>query len=108
MGDDGMYLKLAGENRTKRILSFRGGKIVKYVKKTNIFKPKEGKSLVGFNYHALKIVQEKSRQKCLYIQYGNSYQEVQIADIFSSGEFLHFLKEGFELQIFYPLDTTKK
>lgn len=103
MAVDGIYLKLKEEHQLKRIIAFRNGRVVKYVKKTNIFRP-NGKRLIGFNFNALKLVREKSKQKYIYIQYGSKYQKIYIQDIFDNGDYLHFLKEGFELQIFYPLE----
>ena len=49
--DDGLYLKLIGKGYPKKIFSFNSGRIIKYVKKSNIMK--KPYSAIGFNYYAL-------------------------------------------------------
>ncbi len=105
LGDDGIYLKLKGDPSTRKILSFTGGKIVKYVKKKNIFKPKNGKEMIGFNYYSLKLLKERTKLRTIYVRYGRTMRSINIDELLEHGKFLHFLKSGFELQTFYMLEN---
>lgn len=104
IGDNGIYLKLDKDPQVKEILSFRHGRIIKFVKKANIFTPENGTSMIGFNYYAVKLIKERmNRIDAIYIKIGKKYKKVLVDELLKKGKFLHFLKQGFEKQIFYNL-----
>ncbi|MBC8146737.1 MAG: hypothetical protein H8E98_01995 [Bacteroidetes bacterium] len=105
IGDDGIYLKLAKDPKVRQILSFRHGRIIKFVRKSNVFTPKNGTAMVGFNYYSLKLIKERmNRINIIYIKISNKYKKVSIDELLKNGKFLHFLKSGFEKQIFYNVE----
>lgn len=109
LGDTGLYLKLDSEHRLRKIFTFSSGKIVKNIRKANIFKFGNNHTpSVGFNYFALQLIKDRTRQEYIYVILGNKIRRIAITEILDKGEFLHFLKEGFELQIFYPLDDMEQ
>ncbi len=108
MADTGFYLKLLKDPKIKEILSFSGGKICKWLRKDNIMMIRGG--MVGFNYHALKMIMDSDmiKDKNIYLRYGRKVFRVPVEMILSKKEFLHFKHEGFELQCFLPLADIKK
>ena len=105
IGNSGIHLKLAGQTGTKQILTFKNGGVVKFVSRKNIFEPKGGKPMVGFNYSSLKLLQEKAkRMKFIHVRIYGKYKKVSVKDLLEKGIFLHFLKSGFEKQIFYNVE----
>ena len=104
IGDDGIFLKLSGHPGHKHILSFNGGRVIKYVNKRNVFVPAKGKPMVGFNYYSIRLLKERfSKVKFIYIRVDKKYKKVAVDELLKKGMFLHFLKSGFEKQIFYNL-----
>ena len=106
--DGGTSLKLASEPRMRTILSFQGGKMCKWLSKKNIMNV--GGGMIGFNYHALKMIMANDmiKDKNIYLRYGRKTFRLPIKAILEHKEFLHFKEEGFELQCFYPLSKAKK
>lgn len=106
ISDKGIHLKLAGQTETKQILTFKNGGVVKFVSRKNIFQPEGGKAMVGFNYNSLKLLQAKAKRiKFLHVAIYGGYKKVAIDDLLKDGMFLHFLKSGFEKQIFYYVEN---
>lgn len=102
IGNDGIFLKLIGHPGYKHILTFQGGRIIKYVKKSNVFTPKGGKPMIGFNYYSLKLLKERMKKhKFIYVKLNNKFKKIAVDELLKNGMFLHFLKSGFEKQIFY-------
>ena len=99
--DDGVYLVLHGDVRRRKVLSFRQGRIIKNVTKRNIMRVNKS---VGFNYSALKMLDEFYPQfRFVHIKYAGLIKRASIKDILTRGSFLHFKKEGFERQLFFPI-----
>ena len=60
--------------------------------------------MIGFNYYAVKLIKERiNRIDAIYIKIGKKYKKVLVDELLKKGKFLHFLKQGFEKQIFYNL-----
>lgn len=98
---DGVFLKLSNETRTRKILSFRGGAVIHFVKKKNLFREGE---LVGFNYHALHMVLDAfPRIVDILVRIGQKTYKVDPAEVLEKELFLYFKNQGFERQVFYPL-----
>ena len=98
----GVMLKLKIEKREKEIFKIEGSTVSKYIAKRNIFKKDNS---IGFNYSALKLLKDRLKIHHIIIRVGkNSPTKLKIQDILNDGKFMHFLKGGFELQIFYPLE----
>lgn len=104
LANDGIYLKLRNKPMPLQIFTYRSGTVYKFVKKSNIFNPRGGKPMVGFNYYALKLILNRTKAKTIMVRTSNKYYLVQIEDIIAKGSFLHFLKLGFEKQVFYTID----
>lgn len=106
--DDGVYLKLITDVIPKKIFSFNGGRIIKYVKKSNIMK--KPYSAIGFNYYALLELQNAKfvKRKEIYIRLGKKYYKIPIETILQKKEFFHFKSQGYELQCFYPMASILK
>jgi len=105
IGDDGIYLKLAKDPKIRQILSFRDGRVIKFVRKTNVFTPNKGTAMVGFNYYAIKLIKQRmNRISIIYVKISNKYKKVLVDELLKKGKFLHFLKSGFEKQIFYNVE----
>lgn len=104
--ESGVYLKLDNDDTPRQIFKIESGKIVKHVYKKNIFKNKN----IGFNYHALKMLNENQhiKDKTVYIIIGRDIYTVNIKDILGRKNFLHFKKQGYELQCFYPISCLNK
>ena len=102
-GDTGIYLKLKDEVNNRQIFAFRDGKIIKYVNKNGVMRA--GGGMIGFNYYALMWLAEHKRLKTkpIYIRLGKKYYKVMPQEILDLKNFLHFKKDGFELQCFYPI-----
>jgi len=112
LANDGIYLQLKSDSmRYLEIFSFRNGMIQKYVKKTNIMNTVHGTPSVGFNYNALKLIRNRTKHSKIYIKFSKGVKEntkeVYIDEILEDGSFLKFLKQGFELQIFFPINKMK-
>ena len=101
--DSGFYLKLANEIMPRKIFTFNSGKIMKYVKNSNVMQ--KPRPMIGFNYYALQMIQDhpQFRDKNIYIQYKKKYYKIDSFKVLNHKEFLYFKKEGFELQCFYPI-----
>lgn len=106
--DDGMYLKLIKESIPRKIFNFSGGKIVKFVRKSNIMN-RPYKS-IGFNYYALLEITNNGifKDKNIYVKIGKKYHKIPAVTIVNKKEFFHFKKKGFELQCFYSFMTIKE
>lgn len=104
--EDGIYLKLSSDNIPKRIFSIRDGTVWKYVKSKHIMKHLLSGPMIGFNYQALKYMPKPV--KYIAVVANNTVRKVKIQDILERKEFLYFKKEGFEKQIFYPLELMEK
>lgn len=103
---DGVFLKLANEKRTRKIISFRQGAVINFVKKKNLFQKGE---LVGFNYHALHMVLDAfPRMKDMLVRVGQQSYKVDPAEILDRELFLYFKNQGFERQVFFPLAEMRK
>lgn len=99
---DGMYLKLITEHMPRKIFTFESGRVIKYVKKSNIMqKPYRA---IGFNYHALLEIENNEifKDRNIYIRLGKKYYKVPVLTILNKKEFFHYKDQGFELQCFYP------
>ena len=101
----GVNLILASDKVERRIFQVQGGQLVKYVKPQNIMNA--GKK-IGFNYKALQVIREWLRKKYMFIILGKKRYKLPIDEVIENGEFLYFKKEGFELQIFYPVKGLDK
>jgi len=101
--EDGIYLKLGINEETKKIFTIDSGKIIKYLYYRNRFKQNK----IGFNYHALKLIMNNPhiKDKTIYVILGNKIFTVNINDILNRKDFLHFKKQGYELQCFYPISA---
>jgi len=101
--DSGIYLKLTSELIPRKIFTLNDGKIIKYVKKSNVMQRPH--PMIGFNYYALQMIQDFSqfRDKNIYIYHRNKIYKIDSFKILNHKEFLYFKKEGFELQCFYPI-----
>ena len=105
IGSSGIYLKLKKDSKMKEIFKIRGTTVEKYVAKKNIMKKVGNNGAIGFNYNALKILQERLKVKKILVKVGgHSPTIVSIDTIIKKGKFLHFLEGGFELQLFFPLE----
>ena len=105
----GVYLKLNGVNYSRKIFSFRGKEVVKYVKQNHIMKTLEKGKMIGFNHDALKLLKQKGVKYIWIMLYnGKRKGKVKIDDILELKEFLHFKHEGFERQVFYPIKLIGK
>lgn len=101
--DSGIYLKLVSEIIPRKIFTLNNGKIIKYVKNSNVMQRPH--PMIGFNYYALQMIQDfpEFRDKNIYIEYKRKHYKVDSYKILNHKEFLYFKKEGFELQCFYPI-----
>lgn len=102
--EDGVFLLLKKERQYRLILKIENGKIVKYVKKKNVMRTNP--PMIGFNYESLKMIKRHPRikDKNIYIIIGKKAYFVSVEDVINHKEFLHFKKDGFELQCFYPVE----
>ena len=76
--DSGFYLKLANEIMPRKIFTFNSGKIMKYVKNSNVMQ--KPRPMIGFNYYALQMIQDhpQFRDKNIYIQYKKKYYKISL------------------------------
>ena len=106
---DGVYLQLKGEQRPRKILELAGrNRVIKRVLKKNVMrKPVPS---IGFNYHALKMIALEPRLKDVKINilYKSKTYVVTPSQVIDDGEFFHYKKEGFELQVFYPIEKLEE
>lgn len=105
VNNDNIYIKFNNElkgrlvgvlNREKRWLFVRRDREKHLLKKANCY---------GFNYHILSTARlfDKVRLSDNYGTYN-----IPIQEILSKGSFLHFKKQGFEVQIFMNIQDIKK
>jgi len=105
IGEDAIYLKLKHGRKMKEIFKVKDGIVEKYVAPKNIMRAIGTEGGVGFNYNALKILKDELRIRKITLRIGHRTPEhLEIKEILKNGKFLHFLNEGFELQIFYPIE----
>ncbi len=110
IGQGGIYLKLIRERRQRQVFKIQSRHCEKYVSKGNIFKKIGGENgAIGFNHSALKILRDKLKINKISIRIGGQTPlHVKVKDIFKYGSFYRFLKEGFELQMFVPVDKLRE
>jgi len=106
IGEDAIYLKLKHEGRMKKIFKVKDGIVEKYVAPKNIMRAIGTEGGIGFNYNALRILINELKIKKIILRIGHRGTPIhlEIKEILYNGKFLHFLNEGFELQIFYPIE----
>lgn len=98
---DGLYLKLAKEERLKQIFKIKNGVVSKWVSPHNILRKANA---IGFNYDGLKRLLDKEHKE-ISVQIGsNPIIVLKIQDILDKKEFLWFKAQGFERQIFWKLE----
>ena len=103
--EDGIYLKLLREKKRRQIFGIRRATVEKYVKPKNIMREIGEEGAIGFNYSALKLLKDRLKvQKIILRIGGRTPIQLKIKDIIKNGQFLYFLEEVFELQIFLPIE----
>ena len=106
--DREILLKLKNKREKQVFKLSPGGHVEKYVTQKNIMRVIGEEGGVGFNYAALKILRDKLKAKKIAVRIGNRTPlHVEIDDIFKNGKFLHFINDGYELQIFLPIEMMK-
>lgn len=100
-GND-LLLGLSGERRTRKIGSISNG--VLYVRRRRSHIMDVNKSY-GFNHHILSNARMFDK---VNIKDDYGIYELPVSVILDKGDFLFFKKQGFEKQIFLPLDEIYK
>ncbi len=102
----GIYLSLNNQKKRKKIFSISPeGYVTKYVKKSNIMRTNQ---MIGFNFEAIKLLDEHKRINDIIICIGKDTYKLSIDMLLIYGKFLHFKKQGFEKQLFYPINKLEK
>jgi hypothetical protein len=110
IANDGIFLKLKTELQPRKIFSFYDRSIVKFVKKSNIMKPDSKVELIGFNYNALRLINDSKfiKNKQIVVRIGLKNYTITPDEVLNYKEFLHFKQSGFELQCFYPINKLER